>query len=116
VAAQDFYTLYYRWPAEMYAEQIDSTDDMIIIDVRTPMEYKQGHIENAINISYLGFGFKRKIAKLDNDLPVFIYCQTAHRSPLAAKALHKQGFKEVHDLNGGFKTWKEQDLPIVGID
>lgn len=113
ISGQDFYTLYYEWPAEMYAGQLDSTTEAIIIDVRTPMEYNKGHIEGAVNISYLGFGFKRKVAKLDNDLPVFIYCQTAHRSPLAAKVLHKQGFKEVHDLKGGFKNWKEEKLPIT---
>ncbi len=103
---------YYILSDSAYAEAI-AADSIQIIDVRTPMEYNRGHIERATNISYLGFSFSKKAAKLDKNKPTYIYCQTEHRSPLAAKVLLEMGFTEVYDLDDGFKAWQEAGMPIT---
>ena len=90
-------------PAKAYLQKIEEMPDAIIVDLRTPMEYKLSHHPRAININYL-YGFKEKISKLDNSKPIFITCLTAHRSPYAALLLKKAGFKEIYDLKGGFVT------------
>jgi rhodanese-related sulfurtransferase len=109
---QDDYSLFYQWPVDQYKAHLDSLDLVQIIDVRTPMEYKKGHVPGAVNISFLGFGLAQKIKKLDLEKPVFIYCQTAHRSPLAAKKLSQYGFQVINDLENGFKEWQEAGFPI----
>lgn len=109
---QDDYSLFYQWPVDQYKAHLDSLDLVQIIDVRTPMEYKKGHVPGAVNISFLGFGLAQKIKKLDLEKPVFIYCQTAHRSPLAAKKLSQYGFQVINDLENGFKERQEAGFPI----
>lgn len=97
-----------------YQQQIADAENAQIVDVRTGIEYNKGHIPGAINISWISMNFAKKVLKyLDKDKPVYIYCQTAHRSPMAAKRLHALGFTEVFDLVDGFKAWKDGGLPVV---
>lgn len=81
-----------------------------LIDVRTPYEYADGHIENARNIDVSVASFEAEIEKLDRDQAVFIYCGIGIRSAKAAATLRKKGFKYVYDLDGGYK-----DLVKVGM-
>lgn len=81
-----------------------------LIDVRTPYEYADGHIENARNIDVSVATFETEIDKLDKDQAVFIYCGIGIRSAKAAAILRKKGFKYVYDLDGGYK-----DLIKVGM-
>ena len=100
-------------PVDYQAKLQDiSETERYIIDVRTPMEYKGGFIEGAQNISYIGTGFSNKIAQLDTTKMVFLYCQTAHRSPLATKKLMKHGFTNIYDLAGGMKAWKKAGYEV----
>lgn len=95
-----------------YEQKLNATEDKLIIDVRTKGEYKKAHIKGAQNISYLGSTFAEKAAELDNSKPVFIYCETAHRSPLAARILSNLGFKEIYDLQNGFENWRNLKMSI----
>lgn len=99
-------------PPLQYQQKLTEFDDPAIIDVRTSFEHKQGHIPKATNINFLWFNFSEDADKLNRDRPVFIYCQTAHRSPFAAKKLHKMGFTTIYDLEGGFKAWEDSNLPV----
>ena len=65
---------------EEAAELIADNPDIVILDVRTPREFKRSHIENAINIDYHSFSFKSKIRKLDRDKTYLIHCQSGVRS------------------------------------
>lgn len=98
-------------PSE-YEQKLNATEDKLIIDVRTKGEYRKAHIKGATNISYLGSTFAEKAAELDNSKAVFIYCETAHRSPLAARILSNLGFKEIYDLQFGFENWRNQKMPM----
>lgn len=88
-----------------YLAKLDScSGSCLLIDVRTGHEYRKAHLPNAVNISYLSGNFYRQVKTLDTAKAVFIYCQTAHRSPLATKKLKKAGFKKIYDLEGGYST------------
>jgi len=90
-------------PAAEYLKKIEEMPEAIVVDLRTPLEYKLGHHPRAINLNFL-YGFKEKIAKLDTGKPIFITCLTAHRSPYAALLLKDLGFTEIYDLKGGYLT------------
>jgi rhodanese-related sulfurtransferase len=78
-----------------------------LLDVRTPSEFNNGHIKGAENIDFTGSDFKEKVAKLDREKPVLIYCHSGNRSGKASLILKELGFKEVYDLQGGYSNWNE---------
>jgi len=78
-----------------------------LIDVRTPKEYKEGTILQAINIDFLDEGFSKNIEQLSKKQPVYIFCQSGKRSAAAAKKMQEAGF-DVVELAGGYKAWKAE--------
>jgi len=85
-----------------------SNNEVQLIDVRTPKEYEQDHIENAILIDYFSDDFKIKIQELDKDKPVYLYCKSGNRSEKSSKILADLGFTEIVNLKGGFMAWSKQ--------
>lgn len=79
-----------------------------IIDVRTPKEFNQGHIENAININFKSSNFIKNISKLNKDTSFLIYCKSGNRSGKAAKIMDSIGFYKIYDLKGGFINWNNE--------
>ncbi|MDT0648048.1 rhodanese-like domain-containing protein [Zunongwangia sp. F260] len=79
----------------------------VLIDVRTPKEFLEDHIENARNINFYDSRFMSRITSLNKDQPVFIYCRNGARSARAAKRMVKEGFLEIYDLKGGFLAWQK---------
>ena len=89
----------------------DSTDHTLI-DVRTRGEYKRSHLEGAMNRSYFAFNYRKACSAVDGNKLVFVYCQTCHRSPLAARKLKRLGFRRVVDLKGGYQHWHKDMVPL----
>ena len=85
-----------------------SKSNVQLVDVRTPKEYEQGHIENAILIDYFSENFKEQFQKLDKDKAIYIYCRSGNRSGKSSKILVDLGFTEIIDLIGGYKAWSPQ--------
>lgn len=92
---------------------IQLTPDVVILDVRTPEEYQMGRLENAINIDYYSFSFKKKIKELDRDKIYLLHCQTGIRSGRSIPILLAAGFKNIIHMDGGFRSWQEKRLPII---
>ena len=80
-------------------------ENIQLIDVRTPKEYKDGFIKGAKNINVNDTAFESEIQKLDKSKPVYIYCRSGARSQTAAKKMIEMGFSEVVDLQGGYMNW-----------
>ena len=77
-----------------------------LVDVRTPREYKGGHIGKAINIDlFQGGSFKQAFEKFDKNKPVYLYCRSGSRSKKAAQKILDMGFEKVYDLQGGYMRW-----------
>jgi rhodanese-related sulfurtransferase len=74
-----------------------------LIDVREPNEFEAGHILGARNIPMSQMRMRMK--ELRPDLPVYLYDQNGMRSARAAQFLHRKGYKDLTQLQGGFKKW-----------
>ncbi|MBM7597983.1 rhodanese-related sulfurtransferase [Virgibacillus halotolerans] len=74
-----------------------------LIDVREPQEFEKGHILGARNIPVTQL--KQRLVELRKDKPVYLYCQSGSRSGRAAQLLHKKGYEDINQLQGGFKKW-----------
>jgi len=96
-------------PPNAYLMALEETPHAYLLDIRTPVEYRKDHLPGARNFNFLSFSFGKKLDTLDKERPVFIYCQTAHRSPFVAKKLHKRGFRRIVDLEGGFRMLQKTE-------
>ena len=83
-----------------------------LIDVRTPEEYAQGHLKNAVNINYNSDDFEKQIAKLDKSRPVLVYCLSGGRSGKAASKMQDMGFAAVYNMEGGIMKWNGAGKPL----
>ncbi|NAY91373.1 rhodanese-like domain-containing protein [Muricauda sp. JGD-17] len=91
--------------AEAYKKAI-SRDKVQLVDVRTPREFRSGHINNAKNIDFFqGASFNDAFSKMNKTQPVYLYCQSGNRSQKAARKLVKMGFTQIYDLKGGYRAW-----------
>jgi len=79
--------------------------DAIIIDVRTPVEYNEGHIKNAKLIDISGSDFESQIEKLDKSKAYYVYCRSGGRSSSASQIMIEKGFTKVYNLRGGIIAW-----------
>jgi rhodanese-related sulfurtransferase len=70
-----------------FSEKIKATSNAQIIDVRTPEEFASEHIDNAVNVNFLGDDFVSNVQKIDKSKPVFLYCKIGGRSSKAATKL-----------------------------
>ena len=95
-----------------FEKQLAATKDALIIDVRTPREYKKYRIAGAINIDYLNVNFRKEIKKLDKSKPVMVYCHSGYRSKMALPTLSKAGYKTIYELDTGFNGWFKANKPI----
>lgn len=93
-----------------WKEQIEN-EPGIIIDVRTPAEYRQGHLaESDLQYDFSGGEFEEKVDDLDKDKIYYLYCRTGNRSGQAAEIMKKRGFENVYNI-GGF-----EDLASSGFE
>ena len=86
------------------AELINS-QDINLIDVRTPDEFQSGHIVGAQNIDFYDPNFQKKINQLDKSIPIVLYCRSGKRSARCAAKISDDGFKIIYDLEGGIVEW-----------
>jgi len=78
-----------------FQKKISETPSALIIDVRTPEEFDNGHIQNAVNINWNGDQFDAQTDKINKSNPVFVYCLTGGRSSAAAESMRSKGFTKV---------------------
>lgn len=87
--------------------------DDILLDVRTPEEFSEGHIKNAVNIDLANPNFITEIQKLDKTKTYLVFCRTGNRALTASQEMFKIGLKTVYSKQGivdweqaGFETIK----------
>lgn len=85
---------------------VNSSTNMVILDVRTREEYLSGNIPNAINIDVLSQDFKSKIDMLDKNKEYLIYCRSGNRSIIASSIMSTNGFINIYNLeNIGYQDF-----------
>ena len=95
------------------AAKIIADGKVAVIDVRTPDEFKDGHIQGAKNIEIMSKDFEAQLAKLDKTQPTLVHCQAGGRSTRALPIFEKLGFKNLIHLDEGFGGWQAAGKPVV---
>ena len=78
--------------------------EAILIDVRTPAEYREGHIPGVVNIPLAEI--EKRLGEIPKDKKVVLICRTGNRSAQGARFLRSKGFDNVFNSTGGMSTWK----------
>lgn len=102
-------------------EMIEDHTDVLIVDVREPDEFAQGHIPGALNVprgtleGAADPSYKHRVQTLCDAQArdVVLYCATGGRSAMAAKTLLEMGFGRATSLAGGIDMWAAEGLPVV---
>lgn len=79
--------------------------DPVILDVRTPKEFEEGHIPGARNYDISHPEFPRWLQRLPRDRAYFVYCRSGARSLTACQLLATLGFEKVNNLRDGIISW-----------
>jgi rhodanese-related sulfurtransferase len=95
-----------------FSQKITETG-VVTLDVRTPGEFAEGHIEGAQLIDFQSGNFENEISSLDKNATYAVYCRSGNRSGQAVKVMHDAGFHNVYNLNGGVIDWANAGLPLV---
>jgi len=77
-------------------------DKLIVLDVRKPNEFAEGHINKAINIPLNELTDPGKLAFINEDNNLYIHCTSGYRSVIAASLLKRQGIHNIHNVKGGW--------------
>lgn len=89
------------------------TNGAVLIDVREPSEFKEGHLPDAINIPIRTLA--DNLDKIPTDKPVFVYCKSGHRGALSTAALRLLGYTNVKSFPPGFVGWEKAGEPVAMV-
>ena len=99
-------------PVDEFEKKLSSLPNVQLIDVRTPEEYAEGHLKNAVNINIRSSDFADRLNKLDKTKPILVYCLSGGRSGQAANKMEEMGFAEVYNMDGGIMKWGNAGKPV----
>lgn len=85
----------------------------VILDLRTPKEFKAGHLKGAKNLNYYADDFEAKMEALDRSKTYLVHCASGGRSGKAMKLFKRKKFAAVYHMKDGYKGWMAAKLPTV---
>lgn len=86
---------------------------VVVLDVRTPAEFAEGHVDGAVNIDVEDAGFSDAIAGLDKATTYAVYCHSGRRSGIATSTMADSGFTSLYNLVGGIADLAAAGATIV---
>lgn len=101
-----------RVDATMFSALV-ATAGVTVIDVRTPEEFAQSHIQGAVNYNVEGPDFANQIMALDPAGIYAVYCQSGNRSQPAVAQLSSAGINNIYELESGIGGWENAGFPVV---
>jgi len=99
--------------ANTLIQQEKGNPEFVLLDIRTPREFKAGHIEGAVLIDYYSQDFLRKMKGLDKNKTYLMYCRSANRSTRALSRIKDMGFKSFFNMDQGIIGWQKNGFPVV---
>jgi hydroxyacylglutathione hydrolase len=96
--------------APFAAELLSSSQPPLVIDVRTPREREQKHIDGSLSIPLNRL--VENAETLPKNRPLLVYCAGGYRSSIAASLLQGHGFEPVCEIAGGIAAWEAASLPV----
>jgi len=85
----------------------------VVLDLSASADFEKGHIAGSRNVMPSQANASHKLLANAKQSPVVLVCRSGVTSHSTAKALKKQGFEQVHVLEGGVMAWQAADLPLV---
>jgi rhodanese-related sulfurtransferase len=121
------FTLFFRgtWAATQTIETISpqqaaalilkekDNHDFVILDIRTPPEFQNRHLKNAILLNYYSSTFISRLEKLDKNKIYLVYCRSGNRSGKALAVFNQLGFKHVYNMAQGIRGWEILGYPVI---
>ena len=101
-------------PQDAAALADDPPADLVVLDVRTPEEFAEGHLDGALLIDFYDSDFAAQLAALDPDVPYLVYCRSGNRSGQTLMIMDELGFESAVDVDGGIVAWAGAGLPVSG--
>lgn len=95
------------------AHKLVEEGKVVVLDVRTPEEFAEGHIKGAKNIDFTADDFEQKVAALDPKKSYLVHCASGGRSTKSLPAFEKKGFTSIYHLDGGFNGWQDAGKPVA---
>ncbi len=87
-------------------------NNLQLVDVRSSAEHDKGYIPGAVHIPLARL--LEQISKLNPETPTAVYCGAGYRASLATSLLRRHGFKNINNIPGSWKAWREAGFPIAG--
>lgn len=104
------------WPTErsgvlVAAEELESAAPLLLLDVRSPLEWERKHIRGSLNIPLNRL--QDRIAEVPCDRRIAVHCAGGYRSSIAVSILHQHGITNLIEIAGGLAAWEAASLPVV---
>jgi rhodanese-related sulfurtransferase len=87
--------------------------DLVVLDVRTPREFAEGHLVGAVNLDIQASDFSSRLQALDRGRTYLVYCRTGNRSIRAVRAMEELGFRSILHMPQGIVRWQERRFPVA---
>lgn len=106
------------------AKKVVETEDVFILDARTPSEFNSSHIEGATLIPVTNAGgsnlsleqlLEARIDEVPKNKKILVYCRSGYRSTSASQILIKSGYSQVYNMKGGINAWTAAGYPVVNF-
>jgi len=107
--ADEFIDLIIDVEADELMMDIPFDDRLVVVDVRKPAEYADGHLKNAVNIPLNDMTDPASMVNLEEDQNIYVHCAAGYRSVIASSMLKRQGIHNLRNIVGGWGKIKEQE-------
>jgi len=97
---------------KQFVDERSDDPDVVVLDIRTPREFKSGHIRGAQLLDYYSSDFVDKLKRLDREKTYLVYCRSGNRSGKSLKIFERLGFRQVYHLETGIVGWLKEKYPI----
>lgn len=97
---------------EAYKLIRNSDSTLKILDVRTPKEYENSHIDDAINVNFYDSKFIDSLSKLERKVSYLVYGDREYRCEMALEVMLALGFQQGYQLSGGLNAWLRKKYPV----
>ncbi len=87
--------------------------DVVLLDVRTPKEFQDGHIQGALLLDYYSSDYVERLKGLDREKTYLIYCRSGNRSGKSLAIFEKMGFRRAYHMDTGVIGWSREKYPLV---
>lgn len=94
---------------------IESIPDLVVLDVRMPVEFSEGRIRQSLNLDFYADDFEHALARLDREASYLVYCRSGGRSTYTLDMMDQFGFKSAIHMPEGIEGWRAAGLPVVAI-